>query len=309
MGGMVLGDFWPDLSVHHYVRFGRVLVTRAKSYADSASLHVMSLSISFISDFGHRDESVGVVHGVIATIDPEIRIVDIGHGIDRGDIRSGALSLLRAIQYLPKGVALAVVDPGVGTTRAAIVVETEWGLFVGPDNGLLAPAVAMTGGASRVHAITNPELIIPSQGATFAGRDVFAPTAAALASGQAKLEEVGDGIDPNTLMPMVLPLPEVETDFVRGATWWVDHFGNVQTNISPEDMALLGLAPGSIAEVEIGSRRHEIPFVSTYGAVCEGKSLLLVDSHGLIALCVNGGRADENYNLGTDRPFTVRPVS
>lgn len=266
----------------------------------------MSLPISFLSDFGHRDEFVGVVHGVIATIDPDIRVIDVTHGINRGEVRSGALSLLRAIQYLPQGVALAVVDPGVGTNRAAIAVETPWGFFVGPDNGLLAPAVAMTGGASRVYAITNPELIIPSLGATFAGRDMFAPTAAALASGQATLEEVGEQLDPVSLMPMILPLPEVEPEYVRGATWWVDHFGNVQTNISPDDLAVLGLTPGTTAEVEIGSRRHDIPFVETYGEVGEGQPLLLVDSHGLLALCLNGGRADEEYNLGTDRPFIVR---
>ena len=266
----------------------------------------MSLPITFISDFGHRDEFVGVVHGVIATIDPEARVIDLTHGIDRGDVRSGALALLRAIQYMPRGVALAVVDPGVGTQRAAVAMETPWGFFVGPDNGLLAPAVAMAGGATRVHAITNPELIIPSQGTTFAGRDMFAPTAAALASGQAELGEVGEAIDPNTLTPMVLPLPEVESELIRGATWWVDHFGNIQTNISPDDMAVLGAAPGSVVEIEIGSRRHEVPFVVAYGDVPEGKTLLLTDSHGLVALCVNGGSAYVEYNLGTDRPFMVR---
>ena len=268
----------------------------------------MSLPITFLSDFGYRDEFVGVVHGVIATIDPDARVIDLTHGIGRGEVRSGALALLRAIQYMPRGVALAVVDPGVGTQRAAIAVETPWGFFVGPDNGLLAPAVAMTGGASRAHSITNPELIIPSQGGTFAGRDMFAPTAAALASGQAEISEVGEAIDPNTLTPMVLPLPEVAPELVRGATWWVDHFGNVQTNISPADMAVLGVAPGSTVEIEIGSRRHEVPFVDAYGDVGEGRSLLLTDSHGLIALCVNGGSAHDEYNLGTDRPFMVRTL-
>ena len=102
----------------------------------------MSLPISFISDFGRDDEFVGVVHGVIARIAPEVRVIDIGHEFDQGDIRAGSLALMRAIQYLPKGVALAVIDPGVGTKRKAIAARTEWGVLIGPDKGLLAPAVA-----------------------------------------------------------------------------------------------------------------------------------------------------------------------
>ena len=128
----------------------------------------MPKPLAFLSDFGLADEFVGVVHGVIARIDPEIRVTDVTHGISQGDVRGGALALLRAIQYLPQGVILAVVDPGVGSSRAAVAVETEWGEFVGPDNGLLAPAVAMVGGATRAVALDNPDFHVPSEGgATF----------------------------------------------------------------------------------------------------------------------------------------------
>ncbi len=124
-----------------------------------------------------------------------------------GDVRSGALTLMRAIQYLPEGVALAVVDPGVGTARRAIAAETAWGQFVGPDNGLLSPAVAIVEGAQRVVSIENPELVIPSSGATFEGRDRFAPAAALLASGEAGLDDLGTGDRPGKPHPAAAPAP------------------------------------------------------------------------------------------------------
>ena len=121
----------------------------------------VALPVSFLSDFGHLDEFVGVVHGVIYRLSPDSRIIDITHGIPAGDVRAGALALTRAIQYLPPGVVLAVVDPGVGTARRAIAAATEFGFFVGPDNGLLSPAVAMMGGAHSINSIENPEVMIP----------------------------------------------------------------------------------------------------------------------------------------------------
>ena len=150
-----------------------------------------ALPISFLSDFGHADEFVGVVHGVLAKLAPESRVIDVGHGTPRGDVRAAALSLTRAIQYLPEGVALVVVDPGVGSERKALALETDWGFFVGPDNGVLSPAVAMVGGARVMVSIDNPEARIPSPGETFHGRDVFAPAAALLASGEAAIQDLG----------------------------------------------------------------------------------------------------------------------
>ena len=132
----------------------------------------MSTPISFLSDFGLQDEFVGVVKGVLYRISPASVVIDINHQIPAGDVRAGALSLSRAIQYLPPGVVLAVVDPGVGTVRRALAAATEFGVFVGPDNGLLSPAVAMVGGATVVHEITNPEMMIPGPGATLDRKSV-----------------------------------------------------------------------------------------------------------------------------------------
>ena len=137
--------------------------------------------ISFLSDFGYEDEFVGVVHGVIARIAPTTRIIDITHGIGHGDIHGGAMALTRAVQFMPDGVFLGVVDPGVGTDRRAIAARTPVGFFVGPDNGLLAPAVAMVGGADLIVSLEDALYQLPSAGGTFAGRDVFGPAAAVLA--------------------------------------------------------------------------------------------------------------------------------
>jgi len=264
----------------------------------------MSLPISFLSDFGYEDEFVGVVHGVLARIAPDSRVIDVTHGVAPGDVRAGALTLMRAIQYLPQGVALAVVDPGVGTSRAPIAAETPWGFFVGPDNGLLSPAVAMVGGATRIVAIENPDLVIPSEGATFDGRDRFGPAAAVLAGGEAKLSDLGGEVSPASVMPLMLPLSDVNGGVLSGQAWWIDRFGNAQTNVSPEELSDLGLQPGAEVAVKVGNRDHLVPWVVAYGEVEPGKPLVHVDSYGLIALAVREGRGDEWFGLSEGTPVS-----
>jgi S-adenosylmethionine hydrolase len=256
----------------------------------------MTHPISLLTDFGLDDEFVGVLHGVILRIDPEARVIDVTHGIPRGDVRAGALALLRAIQYLPNGVVLAIVDPGVGTARRAIAAATPWGHFVGPDNGLLAPAVAMVGGATSVVSLENPEFRLPRHGVTFDGRDVFAPAAAALASGRAQLGDLGPPISGASLMPLLLPLVEVDAGVVQGEVWWVDRFGNAQTNVAPEDLRALGLAPGDRVLVTVGTTRYELPWTAAYGEE-EAPGVVHTDSYGMIAVAVPGGRADETFNV------------
>lgn len=251
--------------------------------------------ISFLSDFGSDDEFVGVVHGVVGRIAPDVRVLDLTHGVARGDVRSGALALLRAVQYLPDGVVLAVVDPGGGTARRALAAQTDRGYFVGPDNGLLAPAVAMVGGARRIVSLEAPEFRIPSGGATFAGRDVFAPAAAVLADGQATLDDLGPDLDPSSIEPLLLPLVEREEHSISGQFWWIDTYGNAQTNVSPEDLGHLGLRSGDRLEVRIGAMRHDMVWRDTYGDGDE--PVVHIDSHGLIAIAVPGGRADEEFTI------------
>lgn len=263
--------------------------------------------ISFLSDFGLADEFVGVVHGVVARIEPQLRVIDVTHGIERGNVRAGALTLLRAVQYLPEGVALVVIDPGVGTSRRPIAAETPWGHFVGPDNGVLAPAVAMVGGASKIVALEDERFRIPSAGgATFDGRDVFAPAAAVLASSQAAITDLGPVLEGDSLTPLLLPLVEPEGDGIRGEVWWLDQFGNCQTNISAEDLASLGLTPGDDAPVRIGATEYELPWLVAYGDVEPGEPMLHIDSYGLVALAVRDGSAAERLNLAEGHQVVLR---
>jgi S-adenosyl-L-methionine hydrolase (adenosine-forming) len=252
--------------------------------------------ISFLSDFGHGDEFVGVVHGVILRVDPRLTVIDITHAVPRGDVRAGALALLRAIQYMPPGVCLAVVDPGVGGSRAAIAAETPWGFFVGPDNGLMAPAVAMVGGATRFVALEAEEFRLPREGVTFDGRDVFAPAAAVLASGEAGIDELGPELAPEAITPLLLPLVDHREGAVDGEVWWIDHFGNAQTNVSPDDLALAGLGQGSRVAVRIAGTTHEMEWRPAYGPG-GGGGIIHIDSYGMVAIAVPGGSAADTFGL------------
>jgi len=265
------------------------------------------LPVSFLSDFGYQDEFVGVVYGVIARIAPEVRVIDIGHGFPAGDIRAGALGLLRAVQYMPQGVALAVVDPGVGTSRRAIAARTSWGFFVGPDNGLLGPAVAMVGGADAIVAIENPELRLPVEGATFDGRDVFGPAAAVLAAGEAEFEELGPLVDSGSVTPLMIPLVEPDgSGRLLGEVLWVDTFGNCQTNIAPADLEGIGLGRGDDVMIEIGGAEFRLQWAGAYGDVEPGEGMVHVDSYGQMAVAVRGGRADDSFPLTTRMAITMR---
>ena len=269
----------------------------------------MAVPVSFLSDFGHGDEFVGVVHGVIARIAPEVRVIDVVHEIGPGDVRAGAFALMRAVQYMPEGVMLAVVDPGVGTERRAIAAQTPWGYFVGPDNGLLAPAVAMVGGATKIVAIENPEFQLPATGQTFHGRDVFGPAAAVLASGQAEIDELGPVVAPDSVTPLMIPLVEHADGAVHGEVLWIDGFGNAQTNITPEDMTQVGIGVGADIVLRIGAIEHTITYCAAYGDVEVGEGLLHVDSYGQMAVAVRQGRAVDDFPLEEHIAVTLRAAS
>src|SRR5215210_5046129 len=198
-------------------------------------------TISFLSDYGTTDEFVGVVKSVVRTIAPHVTVVDLTHEVPPHDVRAGGLALARAVQYLAPGVVLAVVDPGVGTDRRAVAIEVAGGdgIFVGPDNGLLASAVAMAGGAERAVVLTNEVYQLPAPGPTFAGRDIFGPAAAHLAAG-VDLHELGDEVDIHTLLPGVLPITRREGDALIAEVLWVDRFGNAQLNVDPDEIDDLG---------------------------------------------------------------------
>jgi len=262
--------------------------------------------VSFLSDYGHTDEFVGVCKAVMLGLAPALTIVDIAHDLPPHDVRAGALTLVRAVQYLPDGIVLAVVDPGVGTERRAVAVETESAVLVGPDNGLLAPAVAMIGGARRVVSLTNEEYQLASPGPTFAGRDVMAPAAGFLAAG-VDLAELGDEIDPVSLTPGLVSLPAVENGALVGEVWWVDRFGNCQLNIDPDELGTLGAAPGASLEVRFGGTARRARWVATYADAKPSELVMLVDSYGLVSLALNRASAAADCGLRAGSAVTVVP--
>ena len=263
--------------------------------------------VSFLSDYGLTDEFVGVCKAVVLRAAPTAQIIDITHGIPPYDVRAGALTLARSIQYLPPGVVLAVVDPGVGTDRRAVAVEVETGFLVGPDNGLLAPAVAMLGGATRVVSLTNPEYQLEAPGATFAGRDIFAPAAGYLAAGT-PLELLGDQVDPMSLVPGTVPLPRDEGGRAEGEVLWIDRYGNAQLNIDPGDLAALGVEPGGPLEIRCGADRRTGRWVGSYAEATPYELAVVVDSYGLISLTLDRRPAAEELGLQPGSAVTLGPV-
>lgn len=262
-------------------------------------------TVSFLSDYGTRDEFVGVVKSVIYEIAPHTRVVDLTHEIESFDVRAGSLSLARCVSYIASGVVLAVVDPGVGSTRRAVAVEVldGKGVFVGPDNGLLAMAIALAGGAGRAVCLTNTEYHLASPGETFAGRDIFAPVAAHLCNG-VDLSEFGELIDPALLLPGVVPLPREENGALHGEVTWVDRFGNCQLNIGPDEV----VAMGEVLRVEIGSVLsgastnrepvvRSLKIVRSYHSIGSGPGLV-IDSYGMLSICMDRGSASRELSIG-----------
>ena len=199
--------------------------------------------VSLLSDFGLRDPSAGIMRAVVAGICPSAIIVDLSHGVDRFAIRDGALLLWSAVPYLPIGAHVAVVDPGVGTARMGIALQTLRGDYlVGPDNGLLMPAAARLGGITRAHLLEDPRYSLPEISSSFHGRDVFAPAAAHLADGVA-IEALGRAVDPRRLLGLEWPAPAILPGRLSSQAIYLDSFGNVKLSALADDLvaALPGL--------------------------------------------------------------------
>jgi S-adenosylmethionine hydrolase len=259
----------------------------------------MNSHISLLTDYGLNDEFVGVMKSVLADMAPQARITDLSHGIPAFDVRAGSLALARAVQYVPAGIIIAVVDPGVGSARRAIAVEVAGGrgIFLGPDNGLLASGIAMAGGADRAFELTNTDLHLAAPGTTFAGRDVFAPVAAFLANGGA-LEDVGNEIDTASVMPGLVPVASDETHASYGSglrceVTWVDAFGNCQLNVGPDDVAHFG----QVLRLVIGDDVRSARVVSHFADIDGGAIGAVIDSYGMVALAVDRGSASDALRI------------
>jgi S-adenosyl-L-methionine hydrolase (adenosine-forming) len=257
--------------------------------------------ITFLSDYGPWDEFVGVCHAVIARRCPRARVIDIAHGIARHDVRAGALALRAALPYAPPGVHLAVVDPGVGGARRAVALRVghEERLLVGPDNGLLALAAEALGGVTAAVDIgDSPECLRPVS-ATFHGRDVFAPVAAALADG-APLEALGTPIAPESLAALTLPRPRRAGERLVVHVLATDVYGNVALDATAQEAVEAGFEPGAALQVEVAGRVEVAAFGRTFADVEPGGLLAYADARGALALAVNGGSAAAELGLSVD---------
>ncbi|MFD6608822.1 S-adenosyl-l-methionine hydroxide adenosyltransferase family protein [Micromonospora chalcea] len=238
--------------------------------------------VSLTTDYGLADGFVAACHGLLARLAPAVRVIDVTHLIPPADVRRGAAVLAQTVPYLPWGVHVAVVDPGVGTTRRGVALAAPGGLLVGPDNGLLVPAAEALGGVSAAVELTNPDWLGPVVSRTFHGRDVFAPVAARLALG-APLGEAGPAVDPGTLVRLPEPVVRAGPGRLTAEVLTVDHFGNVQ--LAAPGALLDGLPP----RVLVNGR--EAVHGRTFGDAPPGTLVVYVDSAGLVAIAVNTGRA------------------
>ena len=255
--------------------------------------------ITFTSDFGLTDVYVGSVKGAIKTIAPDVDIIDITHGIERGDIVGGGLALASACRYFPTGtVHLAVVDPGVGTDRGIIAAELDEYFYVAPDNGLLGRVAARTKSRRFVY-VENERYFRQPVSATFNGRDVMGPVAAHLAAGVAMTdlgpavrEIVADGWEPARVR---------DDGTVMGKVVAVDHFGNCITNIAEADLR--------VKDAYVRAGDCEIPVARTFGDVAPGSAVAYVGSAGYLEVAVNMGSAARKLPLGRGDQVSVKPPS
>jgi S-adenosylmethionine hydrolase len=255
--------------------------------------------ITFLSDFGLQDDFVGTCHGVIARIAPAATIIDITHGIEPQAVLQGALVLASTVPYMPEGVHLAVVDPGVGSGRRALAIRDASGRFyVGPDNGLLVPAAERQGGVEGAWELANPAYMLEPVSRTFHGRDVFAPAAAHLSIG-IDPGELGPPVEAASLVRLELPAPEIAGSRITATVLYVDRYGNVQLNLDRTDVEQAGIAPGERVELDLGVDRYYATAARTFADARAGDIILYEDSYQSIAVAITGGNAAEM--------FAVRP--
>jgi S-adenosyl-L-methionine hydrolase (adenosine-forming) len=264
--------------------------------------------ITLLTDYGEGSEFPGICRGVIARICPDGTIVDITHGIQRHDIRHGALVLRNALPYMPVGVHVAVVDPQVGSERRAVAVAVADGrVLVGPDNGLLSLAAAEAGGTVAAVDISRSKHRLEPVSATFHGRDVFAPVAAALACGE-PLADAGDPLEVDALATLELPRPRRDGDALVAHALLVDVYGNVTLDLRHEDLPGTGLAYGRAVEVVAGGSSARATFAGTFADVPPGSLLLYEDASRTLALAVNRGDAAAELGLELDAEVRLAPA-
>ena len=266
--------------------------------------------ITFLTDFG-LDGAVATCKGVMLGICRDAQIIDVAHSIRKYAIRDGAFLMRFALPYVPVGVHVGVVDPGVGTARRPVAVLAGRGdVLIGPDNGLLLPPAEALGGVREARELTNRALWLPSTSSTFHGRDIFAPVAAHLAAGDATFADVGPPVPLHDLVRLAEPAAVARAGTIETVVTYVDSFGNVRLAGGADDLATaFGAIPdGTPLAVEFGgpaSVREASRYATTFGGVQAGQSLVYVDSLGNLAMADNQGRLAERLDVGHDRPVRI----
>ncbi|HEY2371548.1 MAG TPA: SAM-dependent chlorinase/fluorinase [Gaiellaceae bacterium] len=247
--------------------------------------------ITFLTDFGLADDFVGTCHGVMKRIAPDAQIIDITHGIRPGHVLQASLMLANTLPYMPAGVHLAVVDPGVGSGRRPLALrDAEGRFYVGPDNGLLLQAADRFGGVAAAHELANPDYALESVSRTFHGRDLFSPAAAHLANG-IDLGELGPPIDADALVRLDVPQPEIGQSRIRAAVLGVDRFGNIALNLHRDHLDTAGIVPGMRVEIAARGNRYYAVAARTFADATPGELILYEDSYRNVAVAVTRGSA------------------
>ena len=269
--------------------------------------------ISFLTDFG-LDGAAATCKGVMLGICRDAQIIDVAHTIRKYAIRDGAFLLRFALPYVPVGVHVGVVDPGVGTVRRPVAIRAGRGdILIGPDNGLLPPAADALGGLVEARELTNRDLWLPVTTSTFHGRDIFAPVAAHLAAGDTEFDAVGPAIPLADLVRLPEPEPSVREGAIETVVTYVDSFGNLRLAGGRADLdaAFGSLADGDALLTEFGASadgapvREPITYGTTFGSVPTGASLVYVDSLGNLAMADNQGSLATRLGIGHDRPLRI----
>jgi S-adenosyl-L-methionine hydrolase (adenosine-forming) len=268
----------------------------------------MTRPITFLTDFGLQDDFVGVCRGVMKRIAPDAEILDITHGIPPQHVLQGALVLANTLVYMPAGVHVAVVDPTVGTDRRAIALRGGDGrLFVGPDNGLLIPAVEKLGGIDGAWELLNEAYMLTPVSRTFHGRDIFSPAAAHLARG-VHPSELGPSLALEELDRLHVPQAEARPSLLRATILYVDRFGNIQLNLSREHAETAAIGAGMRIELQLPLERYYALATRTFADARAGELILYEDSYGNLALAITGGDAAQMLQAKPGDEVTITPA-
>lgn len=284
------------IALRHYINLKGVSVRRL---------------IGLITDYGHKDPYVGVVKAVIKSINPDAEIIDITHSITRHNVLEAAIVLDVSADYFPVGtIFVVVVDPGVGSSRRALLLETTRYILIGPDNGCLS-LLAERDGVRRAFDISNSKYRLPEVSYTFHGRDVFAPIAAWVSRG-VPLEDVGVEVVWQELNKIAIRRPRVNARerAVTGEILYIDVFGNVMTNIRRGEIELLGAKFGSKLELSVGyeNKKYVCTYEATFSRVPIGELACYLNSWGYLEVAVNMGNAADHLKVNINEPIEIKAL-